>query len=128
MIIGTTTNAPASRTRRATSERHTQPITPRRAEEPADSAPLIIGPAIAEARIVLKLFKIGVDGTELLTDPLDQCAHVGAIALLARAGAETFATDHVVNFAIRDVASSARGEQAYHLEFGERQFDALAAP
>src|SRR5262245_10944136 len=60
----------------------------------------IVLPLVAEAREIPDGVEAVVDITEILADPLDQCPHIGAIAIDAVAGDEAMAMHDVVDIAV----------------------------
>src|SRR5882757_796433 len=87
-----------------------------------------LSPAVSEGLVVIDLGKGGVDGSELVSDPLDARADIRSVAIFAAPRDETDVMHTIVDRPICHVAADVRGQQVHDLEFGERQMNIGIVP
>src|SRR5215470_588799 len=89
---------------------------------------LASSPAITEGLIVIDLGKGGVDGSELVSNPLDARADVRSVAIFSAPRDEPDIVHAIVDSAVGHVVADVRRQQMHDLELGERQADIGVVP
>src|SRR6266850_6892352 len=94
----------------------------------AAAGALGLSPAVTEGLVVIDLAEGGIDGAELVSNPLDARADVRSVAIFSAPGDEAHVVHAVVDRPVGYVAPDVRGKQVHDLEFGERQADVAVVP
>src|SRR5258707_5828604 len=94
----------------------------------AGGGALGLSPAVTEGLVVIDLSEGGIDGAELVSNPLDARADVRSVAIFSAPGDEAHVVHAVVDRPVGYVASDVRGKQVHDLKFRERQADVAVVP
>src|SRR5262245_17517824 len=77
-------------------------------------------PAVAEGLIVIDFGEGRVDGSELVSNPLDARADVRSVAIFSAPRDEPDIVHAIVDSAVGHVVADVRGQQMHDLELGKR--------
>src|SRR5258707_14586947 len=94
----------------------------------AGGGALGLSPAVTKGLVVIDLGEGGIDGSELVSNPLDARADVRSVAIFSAPGDEAHIVHAIVPPPVGQVTADVRGQQMHDLEFGERQADVIVLP